>query len=312
MNLVTLEYFRSVAREKGFTKAAQVLRVQQSSLSRGIKALEDELGVALFDRNTRTVFLTEAGERLLVECRKLFEVLDAIPVMVRPAEGQYRGTFQFFVTDSLLASVLPEVLKAFIAKHPLVLPSVATGIGPSLRQKLERRELDFGVAFSPVERGFKITSEPILPVPFYFAISTLHKKDLATLSSFIAAREREDNRSADEQERALLAKIAPRAQTRYSANSFALHKALVLRGAGISIFPEFFIREEVENGTLTRLNSSAPLWVDLKLITRSSEEIPQRTRDFIQMLKLGIEADKPKREPRVIAGRTVTPGGGKT
>src|SRR3954462_9954303 len=71
MELRQLRYFESVARHSGFTRAAEQLHLAQSAVSAQIRALEAELGVALFTRTTRRVALTQAGELLLARSHRV-------------------------------------------------------------------------------------------------------------------------------------------------------------------------------------------------------------------------------------------------
>lgn len=79
MELVQLRIFVAVAETGSFTKAAKRLYVSHSTTSRGVAALEEELGTALFERDNRVFGLTEAGEKLLPKARELLRLADEIP-----------------------------------------------------------------------------------------------------------------------------------------------------------------------------------------------------------------------------------------
>lgn len=98
-----LRYFVAVADELHFTRAAARLFVSQQSLSRQISELESELGVALFDRTSRRVELTAAGQAFLPGCREALENLDAATTAARQAGqgGQRTLTVGFFVLAAL-------------------------------------------------------------------------------------------------------------------------------------------------------------------------------------------------------------------
>ena len=79
MELVQLRIFVAVAETGSFTKAAKRLYVSHSTTSRGVAALEEELGTALFERDNRVLGLTEAGEKLLPKAREILRLADEIP-----------------------------------------------------------------------------------------------------------------------------------------------------------------------------------------------------------------------------------------
>src|SRR3546814_1952577 len=85
MELRHLRYFLAVAEELRFARAAEKLHIEQSPLSRAIKELEEELGVALFARTTRSTRLTHAGTLLLEHVRRVFAALEQARDSVKAA-----------------------------------------------------------------------------------------------------------------------------------------------------------------------------------------------------------------------------------
>jgi len=83
IELRRLRYFVAAAEELSFNRAAQRLRIAQPPLSNQIKQLEEELGVRLFERPSRSVRMTEAGEVLLEEARRIFVQVDQTINLVR-------------------------------------------------------------------------------------------------------------------------------------------------------------------------------------------------------------------------------------
>ena len=78
MELRQLRYVEAVARHRHFTRAAEELHVAQSALSHQIRRLEAELGTALFDRTSRSVVTTEAGEAVAARARRILEEVDDV------------------------------------------------------------------------------------------------------------------------------------------------------------------------------------------------------------------------------------------
>ncbi len=121
-----LEAFLRVAERGSFRQAAADLAVTPSAVSQAIRAIEARLGVALFTRTTRSVGLTEAGQRFLERTRPAF---DAIVAATEEAKGQAQrpsGLLRLAVPPSVVPIVLQPVLASFAAAYPDVVLEIAT------------------------------------------------------------------------------------------------------------------------------------------------------------------------------------------
>ena len=121
-----LEAFLRVAARGSFRQAAADLAMTPSAVSQAIRAIEARLGVALFTRTTRSVGLTEAGQRFLERTRPAFE---AIVAATEEAQGQSRrpsGLLRLAVPPSVVPVVLQPVLASFAAAYPDVVLEIAT------------------------------------------------------------------------------------------------------------------------------------------------------------------------------------------
>jgi DNA-binding transcriptional LysR family regulator len=117
LDLRLVEYFLVVAEELHFSRAAAKLHIAQPSLSQQIRRLEEQLGVKLLDRTSRHVELTPAGQALLLEGRRVMQHSERVIQTVRAA-GSEQLTIGFY--GSAAATLLPEVLRTFSERHPLV------------------------------------------------------------------------------------------------------------------------------------------------------------------------------------------------
>ncbi|HET7315768.1 LysR family transcriptional regulator [Salinisphaera sp.] len=118
MDLKQLRYFITVAEEASFSNAAKRLHITQPPLSTAIKNLEEEMGVRLFERSTRTVRLTEAGDAFFVESQQLFIHLDqSIQTARRIGQGEI-GRLSLGFVPSAASSSLPPLLKNFRQRYP--------------------------------------------------------------------------------------------------------------------------------------------------------------------------------------------------
>ena len=110
-----MQYFVAVAEELHFGRAAERLHIAQPSLSHQIRRLEQQLGVTLFDRNSRRVELTDAGRALLSEGRRLLAHSERTTRLVRSVSAEWL-TVGFY--GSAASQLLPDLLRSFSEEHP--------------------------------------------------------------------------------------------------------------------------------------------------------------------------------------------------
>lgn len=114
-----LRYFVAVAEERNFTRAAERLHIAQPPLSRQIQALEERLGVQLFERGSRPLKLTEAGRFFQGHAIKLLAQAAELEAMTRRV-GQLERKLSLGFVGSTLYGLLPEVIRRFRAENPAV------------------------------------------------------------------------------------------------------------------------------------------------------------------------------------------------
>jgi DNA-binding transcriptional LysR family regulator len=131
------------AQEENFHRAAKLLFVTPSSLSRRIHDLEIELGVALFERQQRRVYLTPAGRAYLHEVVRLLDMLDAANVRAKRAADGETGALNLAVNDTVMRhDVVTRALNRFSARYPNVELRLEPLTGPSLSEALVKRSAD--------------------------------------------------------------------------------------------------------------------------------------------------------------------------
>lgn len=150
MDLQTLKYFCTIAKEKTFLKAARKLDYAQSNLSVRIQQLEKEMGAELFIRNSSGVSLTEKGIVLLRYAEKLLALADEAKCAVQ-GSSIVRDVFRIGSLESSAVSFLPKLLSKFHAENPDVKVSVSTGNSKLLTQRLINHELDGAFIAGPSE-----------------------------------------------------------------------------------------------------------------------------------------------------------------
>jgi DNA-binding transcriptional LysR family regulator len=113
-----VEAFLSVAQHRSFRRAAAELGVTPSAMSQAVRALEARIGVALFIRTTRSVGLTEAGERFLVRAKPAFDELAAAGAAARDLGQRPTGLLRLAVPRSVVPLILEPVIASFCRAYP--------------------------------------------------------------------------------------------------------------------------------------------------------------------------------------------------
>lgn len=161
MEIRQLAHFIAVAEERSFSRAASRVNIVQSGLSASIKALEQELGIALLLRTTRRVDLTEAGRVFLAEVRRVETALQGARDAVEAVRGVVRGTVQVGTMQRLSPLFdLPAVLVRFRAEHPHVEVVLRQGASGLMLSDVAEGKLDFAFLslLGAPPRGINVTS----------------------------------------------------------------------------------------------------------------------------------------------------------
>jgi len=149
MDAADLRMFQSVARAGSMNKAALELNTVQSNVTARIKALEDEMGFALFERTHRGVTLTAAGRRLLPYATRAARLLDDARRAVAD-DGTPSGTLTIGSLDTTAALHLSPILAGYVAAYPAVDLSMRTGTTCELIEQVLDRKLDGAYVCGPV------------------------------------------------------------------------------------------------------------------------------------------------------------------
>jgi DNA-binding transcriptional LysR family regulator len=150
VTLQQLAYFVAVADVRSFTRAADVVGVAQPTLSRQLRALEDELGAPLVDRGGRGgPVLTPAGEAVLPLARRMLADMDSARTAVAEIVGLRSGRVRVGATPSLCIGVVADVLRVFHEQHPDVRLELAENGSQPLVRSLARGELDVALVIVP-------------------------------------------------------------------------------------------------------------------------------------------------------------------
>ena len=140
-----IKAFLQVARLGNFTRAAEKMHVTQAGLSIMMRELEIQLNCRLFDRTTRIVSLTAAGEQFLPVATRMVAELEASAEQLGEMANKARQMLHVGVTPLISSNVLPQAWQSFRAKHPEVKVKVVDTDPLQVQALVEAGELDFGL-----------------------------------------------------------------------------------------------------------------------------------------------------------------------
>ncbi|MFA4133975.1 MULTISPECIES: LysR family transcriptional regulator [unclassified Brevibacillus] len=171
MELLQLQYFLTVARMEHVTEAARSLHVTQSSLSKTIQRLEEDLGVPLFDRTGRKLRLNGFGSKFLSRVERALFELEQGKLELHDLSNPEHGTLELAVTT---ASTLPNILREFRKKRPDIQFHVQMLTTQEMVTLLHRGEVDFCLSSPPIQDD-DIECEIVFIDPILVAVPRGHR-----------------------------------------------------------------------------------------------------------------------------------------
>ncbi|HBH3602102.1 TPA: LysR family transcriptional regulator [Clostridioides difficile] len=184
MNLYHLRYFVTLAHLEHYTKAAENLSITQPSLSHAISLLENELGVALFEKEGRNIVLTKYGKIFLKDVEKSLEILDS-SIKSLKITGTGEGQIDLAFLRTLGTDFIPDIVHKFLKSNPAksIDFKFHTGVTTDIIQGLKERKYDIafcsklekekGIEFIPVAK-----QDLVLIVPYSHPLAAKNTIDL--------------------------------------------------------------------------------------------------------------------------------------
>jgi LysR family hydrogen peroxide-inducible transcriptional activator len=153
VDLASIRYLVEVARAGSFIGGARRAHVSPPAISKAIRRLEEELGVDLFERTTRRVMLTPAGERVVEQCARILEDVASLESAVLGSSAPPGGSLRIGAMEVFSIEMLPHALTELVADHPDVIPHAFEMIPQRMNEQLLAGNIDV---------GFTIGATPVL------------------------------------------------------------------------------------------------------------------------------------------------------
>jgi LysR family hydrogen peroxide-inducible transcriptional activator len=168
MTLQDLRYVVALADYGHFGRAAAACGIGQSTLSTQIKRLEQQLGVTLFERTTKSVSVTSLGAEIVARARQVLTDVEAIASIGQQISGPLAGGFSLGVIPTLGPYLLPWLIPAVKAAYPELRLTVREDLTTPLLERLGAHRLDAALVALPVPDD-RLDTLPLFDEPFWFA-----------------------------------------------------------------------------------------------------------------------------------------------
>lgn len=173
MTLTELRYIIAVAAERHFGRAAQRCFVSQPSLSTAIKKLEDELGILIFERGKNEVLVTEIGEQVITQARRVWEEAERIKVLARQGKNPLAGVFRLGVIHTVAPYLLPDLVTELRRLAPKMPLDIEENLTANLDQMLKSGLIDAAILALPYDAaGIEVT--PLYDEEFRVIVPSRH------------------------------------------------------------------------------------------------------------------------------------------
>ncbi|AGG05606.1 MULTISPECIES: LysR family transcriptional regulator [Bacillus] len=163
MELRQLEYFITLCKELHFTRAADKLGITQPTLSHQIKALEDEIGMPLFDRLGKKIAITDVGYILAKECKTIFNALDNVKEEISELKEIKGGKIAIATLPGELTNLVSTLLLDFHKNYPEVIVKIISS--DEILELINQNQVNFAVTIDSSDYVFE--EEKIIKIPLY-------------------------------------------------------------------------------------------------------------------------------------------------
>jgi len=294
MEIRHLKTFLMVAKLLSFNKAAQRLHYAQSSISAQIQALEEELGVQLFDRLGRRILLTDAGERLIPYAEKIMDLADETRTEIGGG-AEPEGSLTIRIPESLGIHRLPSVIYEFSVRFPGIRLNLINCAHETLQKELRNGAIDLAFLLTESFHASDVEVEALGAESLALVACASNRlarkrvvrtRDLAGETLLLSKVDCSYRRLF---EKILEEKGIPLEATRIF-HSVGFLKQCVMAGAGITILPEVAISEEIEKHKLVRLRwEEDNLEVSTLMIWSKGRWVSPTLNAFMEIVRKGLK-----------------------
>jgi DNA-binding transcriptional LysR family regulator len=289
MDINQLEVLVTVAKEKSFSRAADILGRTQPAISQAIRRLEQEIGEKLFDRSSKDGTLTSAGNVLVEYAKQMLNLRKDAQSAIKELKDLHHGKVTISANEHTVFYLLP-VIRVFRERHPYIKVEVKRGVASRIPTEIIGREVELGVV------SFKSHDESVKSVAvdmdeLVMIVSPKHPlakkesvsvKDLG-METFVA-----HNAPSPYRESVIEAfeKYSTPLNISVELPSLEAIKKLVETGAGVALVPKLTAQTEIDQGKLASISvKELKLERRLHIIYRRNTVLSHAAQAFLDTAK---------------------------
>lgn len=293
MKFIQLRNFIAVIEAGTFRQAAKNLHLSQSSISKSLQQLEDEIGTEILHRGARGVVPTAAGEALLARAKIIEAELRHARNDVQMIQGAQIGEIRVSVSPTVAMGLLPRAIIEFQKERPRVNFLVSEAVYPDMLPAVRTGEIDIAICLVPALprdetlNFVKLVKDRLVPVvranhPIVSA-RRLALEDLLDLDWVVYRR---SHTGLDVFEQTFTTNRLPLPKSTIECTSFACARALVENGDYVTLMPSqlFFDNRKPSSVVLLTLDSPMPPW-QVAVITRAKHELSAVCLAFLDQIE---------------------------
>lgn len=290
MNFRKLKIFYETALCLNMTKVARDMYISQPSISQSIHELEDEVGVKLFDRIGKKLFLTNEGEVFLNYTRRILNLYDESIKTLNDYTHSAKGKITIGASTTIGIYILPEIIKLFSKRFPEIDISIIIENTTHIKSLILQNKVDFAYIEGEIKCD-EINKEKIWDDELVFICGNSHKwNNIDTIKEEELRNEKLIMREAGSGSREIVENYLKSKEIDYNislelGNTEAI-KRTVEANLGISCISEKCIEEKVKYGDLNSFRlEERKIKRDLLMITHKDKFISNNMREFIEFAK---------------------------
>ena len=286
MEIEQLQYFKTVATMQHMTRAAEVLAISQPALSKSIANIEQNLGVPLFNREGRSIYLNRFGELFLQSVNVILDEYDRIKEefedIIKPGSGEV--SFGFIHTLGM--EIVPELIASTSEAFPNMQFSLTQATSLSLLKRLEEGAIDLCLSQKIESRVIEIETEELFVEELFVIVPTTHplaKQDAVKFEEvknepFIAIKKGNSLRQLVDE---LFLERGIALNTTFAAEEMHTVAGFVGAGMGISVIPNI---KGLDHYKVKRLKLDPPCYRSVCVSWAKNRYLPPAVSEFKQYL----------------------------